>query len=212
MNFETKKPCASCPYRKSSQRALWSPVEFENLLEHDKEIAPGLGLSTGASFGCHKFRNRPGEEQDYCAGWLLDQKRRGLPNVQLRMKLGAIAGTGADDPLEEVTDGGFDLFSTIEEMSAYNGVPVPEGDRRVECCECGHQGLESWWVDSGGVCPNEHDGNCWSTDYVTGRLVEKRLRPEQAASEALAADLTTSTGRTRTSAPNLSSTPRTSNE
>jgi len=56
--------------------------------------------------------------------------------------------------LEGYTDGGLAMFETIQEMAAYNGVPVPEGDERVQCCGCGHQGLLSWWEENDMDCPS----------------------------------------------------------
>jgi hypothetical protein len=92
---------------------MWAREEFENLLAAD---ANEFG---GAMFGCHKFRNHP-EQAQVCGGWLLDQKRRGCPSIQLRLVL--IHKSEAVKAIEEVTDGGHKLYPSIAAMCRANGV------------------------------------------------------------------------------------------
>jgi hypothetical protein len=105
----TPEPCGSCPYRRDAEIELWDESEFERVLEHDRnELA-------GSVFLCHKFRRTP-EIGTVCAGWFLDQQRRGYPSIRLRMLL----MKQTEQP--QVTDGGHELYDSIEEMCAENGV------------------------------------------------------------------------------------------
>lgn len=114
MKLETKSPCASCPYRKDAQLKLWHRSEFENLLAQDQnEVMGGI-------FACHKYRHRPAEEQNFCAGWLLDQKRRRYPSIQLRLTFSVMGVTA--DQLDEITDGGHELYPSVKAMCLANGV------------------------------------------------------------------------------------------
>jgi Family of unknown function (DUF6283) len=111
MRWEIESPCKSCPYRKDSPLALWDNYEFENLLRQDADPLHG------AMFGCHATRHRPQGEQTPCAGWLLDQKRRGVPSIQLRI---ALFKEDALKCFESVHSGGHKLFRTIQSMSRAN--------------------------------------------------------------------------------------------
>ena len=117
MRWETTEPCASCPYRTDAKLEFWHPGEFVNLQEQD---ANEYG---GAIFGCHGTRKLP-EGPSVCAGWLLDQKRRNIPSIQLRLCL--MVSEEARDCLEEVNDGGHDLYDSIEEMCEANNIPTRE--------------------------------------------------------------------------------------
>jgi hypothetical protein len=114
MSWETRKPCKSCPYRKDVPLGTWAQEEFDNLLAQDADPI------RGSMFGCHKYRHRP-DEAHVCAGWLLDQKSRNLPSTPLRIAL--IRSEEAQRAIEEVTDGGLELYDSIEEMT--------EADRRT---------------------------------------------------------------------------------
>jgi hypothetical protein len=103
------EPCGSCPYRRDVPVDTWDACEFERVLEHDRNEVGG------SVFGCHKFRLRP-KEADVCAGWFLDQQKRGYPSIRLRMLLMKCT----EEP--KVTDGGHPLYESIEEMCAANGV------------------------------------------------------------------------------------------
>jgi hypothetical protein len=115
MKWDTREPCASCPYRKDAPREMWHAEEFKKLLAAD---ANEFG---GAMFGCHKFRNHP-EQAQVCGGWLLDQKRRGCPSIQLRLVL--IHKPEAVKALEEITDGGHRLYASIAAMCRANGIQL----------------------------------------------------------------------------------------
>ena len=112
MKWDIESPCKSCPYRKDSPLALWDRYEFENLLKHDADPMQG------AVFGCHATRHRPREEQGPCAGWLLDQKRRGTPSIQLRLRL--MRNEEAGHCYENVSEGGLELYETLQEMCEVN--------------------------------------------------------------------------------------------
>lgn len=102
-------PCGSCPYRVDVPVGTWHREEFENLLANDADEL------SGGVFGCHRFRLRP-EKAEVCAGWFLDQKRRGFPSIQLRLMLMRLA----EQPV--VTDGGHELYGTMKKMCLANGV------------------------------------------------------------------------------------------
>ena len=110
MKWNIKAPCESCPYRKDSKLAFWDKAEFAGLLEQDANHI------TGHVFGCHQTRKHP--EPTICAGWLLNQKNRGLPSIQLRMRL--IKSEEARTCLVELTDGGNEQYGSIEEMVEAN--------------------------------------------------------------------------------------------
>lgn len=111
MIWDNEQPCATCPYRRETARALWHKSEFENLLAADQD-------EIGAVFGCHMHRTEPKEQQRPCIGWLLDQKRRGLPSIALRMMF--LKNADALALLDRVSETGLRLYSSIEEMIAAN--------------------------------------------------------------------------------------------
>jgi hypothetical protein len=116
VKYERRTPCGSCPYRKDVPAGLWHRAEFENLLRHDaNEFA-------GSTFGCHEGRNKPRDEQDTCIGWLLDQRSRGYPSIQLRMRLMMAPGAGAQ--AKEAHADGMRLYPSIAAMCRANGVRV----------------------------------------------------------------------------------------
>ena len=118
MKIIEQVPCQSCPYRKGAPVGLWDPQHFLELYVAEMS-------QTGAMYGCHKYGKRPTAEQSFCAGWLLDQRRRGVRNIGLRMYM-------ADDRLrasfEQLDAGGLELYPDVGSMCAANGVPVPPGD------------------------------------------------------------------------------------
>jgi Family of unknown function (DUF6283) len=111
MKWNTREPCKSCPYRRDSRTAFWDKIEFETLLKNDRD--PMLG----AVYGCHETRKHP--IPAICAGWLLDQKSRGLPSIQLRIQLIKF-GDEAGECLEQVSSGGHALYDSVEEMIEAN--------------------------------------------------------------------------------------------
>ncbi len=113
MRWDTREPCESCPYRVDSKLELWHPQEFKTLLANNaNEIM-------GRIYGCHGTKKSL-EGPQICGGWLFDQKRRNLPAIQLRIALAR--NPKAVTALEEVNDGGHELYESILEMCEENGV------------------------------------------------------------------------------------------
>ena len=108
MKWSTRTPCKSCPYRRDAPLGFWAWDEFVNLEFQDSDPV------NGHTFGCHGTKSDP----DVCAGWLLDQKRRGLPSIQLRLHL--MTNEEARECLEQVNDGGHVLYDSIAEMIEAN--------------------------------------------------------------------------------------------
>lgn len=106
-------PCENCPYRIDAPRGYWHPEEFESVLAAEEREFGGI-------FACHKHKILPEEKRGLCAGWLLDQKRRNLPSIMLRIKLGS--DPSMLDAFEKVSDGGHAMFDSIESMCIANGV------------------------------------------------------------------------------------------
>ena len=102
-------PCGSCPYRVDVPIGTWHREEFENLLANDADEL------NGGVFGCHRFRLRI-KDAEVCAGWFLDQTRRGIPSIKLRLVLMRL------DEQPVVTNGGHELYSTLKKMCLANGV------------------------------------------------------------------------------------------
>lgn len=122
--FTCDKPCASCPYRKDAPLALWDIAEFRNLKAHDSELM-------GNMFDCHGETQKPMGERKPCVGWLLDQKRRFIPNIQLRIRLRLIPAALAQ--FERINEDGLELYRSIDEMIEANypgGRPRPRVTRR----------------------------------------------------------------------------------
>lgn len=74
MDYTRKQPCDNCPYRTDAPLKHWAKEEFINLMQKDKDYF-------GATFGCHK------KDDHVCVGWLIDQDKRNLPSIQLRLSL-----------------------------------------------------------------------------------------------------------------------------
>ena len=111
MKCEIRQPCKSCPYRRDVRLGFWQGIEFKDLLAHDSN-------QFGNMFGCHEGNKKPVEDRDFCAGWVLDQKRRGIPNLQFR--LAVIQDSKVGTMLNEITDGGHELYDSIREMAEAN--------------------------------------------------------------------------------------------
>ncbi len=116
MAWDTREPCKTCPYRKDVPKGTWHKSEFENLLEQDAQ-------QFGAAFGCHATRKLPVPQ--VCGGWLYDQMRRGVPSLALRLRI--IRNPAAVKAIEEISDGGHKMYSSIEAMCRSNGVRVRSG-------------------------------------------------------------------------------------
>lgn len=102
--FSGTQPCANCPYRVDAKRQLWDKYEFAKLLEEDKK-------QFGGTYLCHKNNG------SCCKGWLIDQDKRGFPNIALRMALSSknITRVYLDKLKSRVP-----LFSSILEMCKAN--------------------------------------------------------------------------------------------
>ena len=112
------RPCATCPYSRSAPLGLWDASEFEQLVEMDRDELHG------AIFGCHK------KDGSLCRGWLADQKRRGEPSIQLRLKLAR--DPSAVDTFEAVDENDPVLYDSIAEMvEANKRKPFPVDDPRA---------------------------------------------------------------------------------
>lgn len=110
-----KKPCQTCPYRRDVPTGTWHPEEFVKLARNDRN-------DFGALYGCHKYGKSEGA-RSFCAGWLLDQRRRGYPAMQLRLRV--ITQPGMLEEVESISADGLDLYPSIAAMCAANGVRVP---------------------------------------------------------------------------------------
>ena len=111
MKWDIRTPCASCPYRRDTRLGLWSKEEFIDLLRADR--VEGLKAPL---YACHGSAKQP--EPTVCAGWLLDQRRRGVPkNIGLRLAL--LTDTEAAACFEEV-ECLAPTYDSIEEMALAN--------------------------------------------------------------------------------------------
>jgi len=108
-------PCENCPYRKDAPLRLWDAAEFRGVLDAERS-------QFGKVYACHKQKALPPEERGFCAGWLLDQKRRGLPSIALRLKLSHDKTGEAAAALKAVNSGGHKMFRTVQAMCRANGV------------------------------------------------------------------------------------------
>src|ERR1035437_6274972 len=102
--FSCSTPCGNCPYRRDSPLQHWDKKEFEQLLQHDKE-------QFGKVYGCHKNNGT------VCRGYLMNQEKRNLPNINLRLQL---AEKNVTRKYLEGLKCKSEMFDTIEEMSLAN--------------------------------------------------------------------------------------------
>lgn len=102
--FSGTKPCKSCPYRKDAPLQLWDIVEFEMLLQKDKDIM-------GSTYLCHK------KDGSCCKGWLINQEKRDLPSIALRMMLSKY--NVKREYLDKLSST-VPMFESIEEMAITN--------------------------------------------------------------------------------------------
>lgn len=115
-DFTNRTPCKSCPYRKDVRVGFWDKVEFKNLLAQDADEL------NGSIFGCHEDRKKPDEDRRLCIGWVLDQKRRNVPSIRLRLMLARQGDKGLGDLMADASDGGVALYPTLKTMCRANGV------------------------------------------------------------------------------------------
>jgi len=109
-----KKPCNDCPYRLSSPVGKWHPVEFQKVLEAERDP------EHGSIFACHKTLQLPVKERGLCAGYLRDQKARGYPSIRLRLVL--IADEQAASVAMEIDETAPGFYPNATVMCAANGV------------------------------------------------------------------------------------------
>jgi hypothetical protein len=107
------RPCENCPYRKDAPRRLWHRSEFEDVLEAE-------GTQFGKVYNCHKHAPLDESARGFCAGWLLDQKKRGCPSIALRLAL--MRDKDGVAALEAVHATGLEMFTSVKAMCRANGV------------------------------------------------------------------------------------------
>ena len=112
--FDMDRPCENCPYRTDAPRQLWHPDEFRKVRASEQDPV------MGAMFDCHKGKDRLQAEHRLCVGWLLDQKKRNVPSIQLRLLL--MNKKEASALFERISARGLKLFSSIAAMCRANGV------------------------------------------------------------------------------------------
>jgi len=107
MTDHPKEPCEKCPYKVDSDIGLWAKEHYESVLKNDHQF--------GNLFLCHKDKvNRV----KLCAGWLLDQKNRGIPNLHLRMA--CFSDPSVLKAFDNVSDGGHEMYDSAREMAEFN--------------------------------------------------------------------------------------------
>lgn len=103
--YDLRAPCACCPYRRDAPLGKWHASHFIELAANDRN-------EFGPIYLCHCRDGNP------CVGWVLDQRRRGLPNITLRIRAAYEPRLG--DLIAEVTDGGHRTFPSIGAMCVAN--------------------------------------------------------------------------------------------
>ncbi len=101
------RPCEACPYRRDTPVGIWSAEEYQDLIAKD-------GSAMGSVYGCHLNAARPSDEAQPCAGFLADQKRRGVPSIALRLAL--VSNASAAECFEQVDERDPTLYESIREM------------------------------------------------------------------------------------------------
>lgn len=97
-------PCNNCPYRKDAPLQHWSVLEFTDLIKADRDYM-------GKAYGCHK------NDGSLCTGFVMNQDKRGVPSIALRISLSQNQITVKDlDNLKCKSE----MFDTIEEMTIAN--------------------------------------------------------------------------------------------
>lgn len=102
--LKCSSPCKDCPYRKDAPLKLWQKFEFVKLMKDDKEQFARI-------YYCHKNNG------NVCVGYLMNQDKRRLPNLNLRMILSKYNITTKQlDALKCKVP----MYDTIEEMCEKN--------------------------------------------------------------------------------------------
>lgn len=104
LKFQCTSPCNNCPYRKDAPLQLWDKHEFVKLLAGDKKPFTGV-------YNCHKNNG------SICIGYLMNQEKRGFPNLNLRM---VFMRNGVDRKYLDKLKCKSEMFNTIEEMASVN--------------------------------------------------------------------------------------------
>jgi len=102
-----RKPCDTCPWRVDAVGEF--PAEA---FRHSANTAYDMGTHT---FACH---SSGAEKPAMCAGFLLNGS---LHNMAVRLKL-----MGGKIDLDQVSDGGIELFESYREMAEANGVDADD--------------------------------------------------------------------------------------
>lgn len=119
MSKQLTKPCETCPYRRDVPAAFWSEVEFQKVLA-------GEASFFGAVFACHKQIALDDGRQALCAGFVLDQKKRGVPSIALRVMLRKPDVAEMFDKVEPPD--GVEMFDDAIEMCRVNLERIEAGD------------------------------------------------------------------------------------
>jgi len=109
--FRRDKPCATCPFLMKTKLALWHKSQFEMLKASNAN-------PFGNTFGCHMDVEKEPTDRGPCVGWLLDQKRRYVPSLLLRIELAS--KPEAAEHFERIGEAGPDLYPTIDAMFEAN--------------------------------------------------------------------------------------------
>jgi len=116
-SHERRKPCGNCPFRKEAPLAYWHPTMYQMLADIEQREHE---FGRASVFGCHKDRQGPSETQEYCVGWLLNQRERGVPNLALR--IGLMIGDDSEAATEQFNecepDG--EMYETVAELVESN--------------------------------------------------------------------------------------------
>ena len=102
-----RKPCDTCPWRVDAVGEF--PAEA---FRHSADTAYDMATHT---FACH---SSGAEKPAMCAGFLLNGS---LHNMAVRLKL-----MGGKIDLDQVSDGGIELFESYREMAEANGVDADD--------------------------------------------------------------------------------------
>ena len=114
---ERREPCGNCPFRRSAPLAHWAPDHYVMLRDIQRDERD-FGYSL--IFACHKDDGRPSSDQGLCVGWMLDQRRRGVPSLALRMELAIGEDADALAVQLEKINGDADCYETVEDLVRVN--------------------------------------------------------------------------------------------
>lgn len=110
--YKRRKPCGNCPFRKEAPLAYWHPTMYEMLERMERAEGDPAHSSL---FACHKDRGIP--KPELCVGWLLDQRRKHVPSLALRLNL--IRSEEATDQFMEAEPDG-EMHASVSELVLAN--------------------------------------------------------------------------------------------